>query len=494
MQRLVWFNSTEFGCFILVVFPLFYALGALPSRTGTPRIVFLLVASYFFYMYWNPVYVLLLIASTVIDYACGLAFLKWPREKRKKLVWISATANLGILAFFKYGKFLYGSVQGAMAHAGIALPDYPATWAFALPVGISFYTFQSMSYTIDLYREKTRVETSFLRFALFVSFFPQLVAGPIEKARHLLREIKDGVPRARPIDAMGAIQQITYGLFKKVAIADSLAVVINPVFASPESYSGALVLTATIFFSFQIYCDFSGYSDIAIGIAKLFGIRISTNFFFPYFATNITQFWRTWHISLSSWLKEYVYFTLGGNRKSRIRTYVNLLVTMLLGGLWHGASWNFVFWGFLHGLYLAIHKRALVAKQTLSPAGGAPFGQWLRIPILLFGGLFTFSLVTLTWIPFRCVEFSDTLACCTRMITWAPSAVGSPKIGIEVLGHCWLLVGMLMAFDAFYKCEFHRWQRAAWVDCVKCVLPAIFVSLSVVFGATQAQQFIYFQF
>ena len=474
----MWFNSIDFLWFILVVLPVYYALGAIRRGRGLPRVLFLLVSSYFFYMYWNPVYILLIVASTLLDYFCGLGFLKWPKDKQKWLVTFSVCGNLGILAFFKYGRFFYQSIRAVGVGLGLELPAYPAGWEFALPVGISFYTFQTMSYTIDLYRGKIAPETSFWRFALFVAYFPQLVAGPIERASHLISEIRRGITRGRPVDPMGAVQQISYGLFKKVAVADSIGMLINPIFADPGQYSGGQILTAAVLFSFQIYGDFSGYSDIAIGIAKLFGIRISTNFFFPYFTTNITNFWRTWHMSLSSWLKEYLYIALGGNRKGRIRTYANLLVTMLLGGLWHGASWNFVLWGFLHGLYLAAHRvlRGFgTGREQDSISRG--MGRAVRIPLVLIAGLFNFFLVALTWIPFRCAALGDTATCLRHIFTWAPVSAEAPIVDGGQLVACGLLVALVVLFDAFYKCEFYYWQNKRWVDWVKCLLPVIFILL-----------------
>jgi len=491
----MWFNSIDFLCFILIILPIYYALGAIRRGRGLPRVLFLLISSYFFYMYWNPWFIILIVVSTVLDYFCGLGFLKWPKAKHKSLVAISMCGNLGILFFFKYGQFFWQNIQAAGTAMGFDVPGYPKGLDFVLPVGISFYTFQTMSYTIDLYRGKMKPERSFWRFALFVAYFPQLVAGPIEKARHLIGEIKQGVVRGRPVDTMGAVQQICFGLFKKVALADSIGMLINPIFANPQQYSGWQILTAAIFFSFQIYGDFSGYSDIAIGVAKLFGIRISTNFFFPYFTTNITRFWQTWHISLSSWLKEYLYIPLGGNRKGFVRMYGNLLTTMLLGGLWHGASWNFVLWGFLHGVYLSIHK----AVRTIWPRradaglfhGMAPM---VRGTLILIIGLLSFLLVALTWIPFRCTAFGDTVTCMQRIFTFAGSSGAASLIDNGQLAVCWLLVGLVVMFDAFYKCEFHYWQQSRWTAYVKCALPPIFILLTIIFGASEAQQFIYFQF
>jgi len=491
----MWFNSVDFLWFIMIVLPVYYALGAIRSGRGLPRVLFLLTASYFFYMYWNPAYIILIVASTALDYFCGLGFLKWPKNRHKWLVTFSVCGNLGILAVFKYGHFFYQNVRVLGAALGWEIAPYPDNWNFALPVGISFYTFQTMSYTIDLYREKTTVERSFWRFALFVAYFPQLVAGPIEKARHLIGEIKHSVVKAHPVDTLGAFQQISYGLFKKVAVADSIGMLINPIFAHPDQYSGAHILTACIFFSFQIYGDFSGYSDIAIGIAKLFGIRISTNFFFPYFTTNIARFWRTWHMSLSSWLKEYLYITLGGNRKGRLRTYANLLTTMLLGGLWHGASWNFVLWGFLHGLYLAAYKAiGRFRSQRRQTDVSHSMLRTLKWPLILIVGLFNFILVTLTWIPFRCAALTDTFTCLGRIFAWVPASINMPAVDSSQLAVCWLLVGLVLLFDTFYKCEFHYWQDKHWTAYVKSTLPAIYILLTTIFGATEAQQFIYFQF
>jgi len=269
-----------------------------------------------------------------------------------------------------------------------------------------------------------------------------------------------------------------------VAVADSIAQVADPVFASPEKYSGAMVLSAAVLFGFQIYCDFSGYSDIAIGVAKLFGIRLSLNFFFPYFARNVRQFWRCWHISLSSWLREYLYISLGGNRRGRRRTYANLMITMLLGGLWHGASWNFVLWGFLHGVYLCIHR--LISPRRPEP--GPPTEAATR-PRRAFGVLGaglsiagTFLLVSLTWIPFRCRGLGETVAC-FRRLAYA-----------GLLGMCWALAGLLLLFDLFFRLEWAFWRGHAWTRCVRSLLPALFVLLTLIFGAEKAQQFIYFQF
>lgn len=494
----MWFNSIDFLGFCLIVYPIFYALWAFKQGKGMPRVLFLLAASYFFYMYWNPVYIILLVISTLLDFYCGLLFLKWPREKHRRIVWISVVGGLLILGMFKYAHFAYVNAAWLLRLAGVELPPWRNDWGFTLPPGISFYTFQTMSYTLDIYRGKAVPEKSFWRFALFVTYFPQLVAGPIEKARDLLVQMRD-MSRHRPFDVLVALQLIAYGLFKKVAVADSLAAMINPVFAAPGDCSGAMVLTAAVFFSFQIYCDFSGYTDIAMGLARLMGIRLTLNFFFPYFTKNIREFWRCWHITLTSWLKEFLYIPLGGNRHGKVRTYVNLMATMLLGGLWHGASWNFVLWGFLHGLYLSVERssserRAVWAASRPTVAGGPFHRLFLAISGAALLGLFNFMLVTLAWIPFRCVVFGDTVASLRQIFIWAPPPPGGPAVDAAYLAACWALVGLLLFFDVFFKLEFHFWKGRPWVDWVRALLLGVFVILTVIFGAEQAQQFIYFRF
>ena len=488
----MWFNSVAFLVFIMSVLPLFFVLGAIRSKAGTPRIVFLVGASCLFYMWWNPPYIILLLVSMVWDYCCGLLFLRWPRDRWRWIIAISVTGSLTILTIFKYGRLFYTSFAWLMAHLGIGLPEWRPEWGFVLPAGLSFYTFQTMSYCIDVYRGKAEVERSFYRFSLFIAFFPHLVAGPIVKARDLLPQYRN-LRHNRPVDVLNAIEQITYGLFKKIAVADSLALLINPIFAAPGHYSGAMLAMATLFFSFQIYCDFSGYTDIAIGVAKLFGVRFPRNFLFPYFQTNIQEFWHTWHMSLSSWLREYLYFSLGGNRKGKLRTYANLMVTMLLGGLWHGASWSFLVWGLLHGMYLAadrFFKSLRPARRIAELMKPACF----HVPALAVGGLFTFSLVTLTWIPFRLTDFGEALTCVRRIFSWAPSTADAARFDGGLLATAWLLIAILLAFDVFYKLEYHFWEGRPRTQYFKLGFPAAFLLMAVIFGAEQAQQFIYFQF
>jgi D-alanyl-lipoteichoic acid acyltransferase DltB (MBOAT superfamily) len=331
------FNSFIFFIFLAVVLPLYYWL---PKKLRNPL---LLVASYVFYGYWDYRFTALLAISTLIDFFVGQKLhLSANPNTRKRWLSLSMLSNLGILGAFKYYGFFVSSFAPLAAIFGGNL-DY-LHLNIILPVGISFYTFQTMSYTIDIYRRKLEPTNNFIDFAVFVSFFPQLVAGPIERASNLLPQIAK-VPLPSRIQVEKGIVLIATGLFKKVMIGDTAGRIVDHVFAQPEIYKSPELLAALVLFSIQIYADFSGYSSIARGTAKLLGIELMKNFEQPYLSRNITEFWRRWHISLSSWLRDYLYISLGGNRKGISRTYVNLMLTMLLGGLWHGASWNFVIWG-----------------------------------------------------------------------------------------------------------------------------------------------------
>jgi len=455
------FNTVEFFWFFLFTLGIFYALPR--SRPGL-RVLALVIASYYFYACWKPIYLLLLLFSSLLDYSLGFLFLKWPEKKHKYIVLISASCNLGILGFFKYTDFLIGTIN-------LALPDSAALplTGHELPVGISFYTFQTMSYAIDIKRGETQVEKNFLRFLLYVSFFPQLVAGPIERARSLLPALQN-LGTARPLDWPLAVHQIVRGLFKKVVIADNLAPVVEQVFRNPANFSAEMVLLGAILFSLEIYCDFSGYTDMAIGLAALLGVRLGLNFQFPYFATSITDFWRRWHISLSTWLRDYLYIPLGGNRSGRVRTYINLMLTMLLGGLWHGPSWNFVLWGFLHGLYLAL-ERVIPLRQ------GGPVRFLLLPPVFL--------LVTLTWIPFVTSSFALTLEAFAQIFLWR----GGEAIASSALTPVYLCLALFFLFEL---CEYAG-QHRMW-PLLRGAISGAYASLTTFLGAGEVRQFIYFAF
>ncbi|MFP6584253.1 MAG: MBOAT family protein, partial [Candidatus Hydrogenedentota bacterium] len=375
------FNSLEFVIFFALVIPLYAVL----RGHWALRKTFLLACSYLFYMAWNPPYVLLLVFSTFLDFTAGNQIAKSSRRSvRVGWMTVSLIGNLGVLAFFKYSDFLLSSIWPIMP-ASAVYPPWVAN--IILPMGISFYTFQSLSYTIDVYRDKSLRATSFLDFAVYVSFFPQLVAGPIIRSREFLPQLTEE-HSASSEDILLGMDQMFRGFFKKVVLADTLAVYVDVVYAAPEQFGSGNHVLAIYAYAFQIYFDFSGYSDIAIGTARILGFRVPCNFNLPYLAAGPSDFWQRWHISLSTWLRDYLYISLGGSRATKFKTNRNLFITMLLGGLWHGAAWNFVMWGAFHGFWLGIH-RVLFRDRELFKVN-----RYLSI-------FLTFHLVCLAWIFFR---------------------------------------------------------------------------------------------
>jgi D-alanyl-lipoteichoic acid acyltransferase DltB (MBOAT superfamily) len=379
------FNSLEFAVFLVAV--LIGHFWLIPRRAVRGRKIFLLAASYLFYAAWNPFFSLLLAFSTAVDYSMGLALAGAASSAKRRLyVTTSLVANLGLLGFYKYGFFV---TESAYTLAGRTLEQGELPWLeVALPVGISFYTFQSLSYTLDVYRRVQAPTRSLLDFALYVSFFPQLVAGPIVRAKELLEQLA-GPRTSTPEDFEAGLARVVTGLVKKVLLADTIGVFVDAVFDDPGAYGGIEIALAIYGFAFQIFFDFAGYCDIAIGVARMLGVRLPENFDRPYRSLNVQEFWRRWHITLSTWLRDYLYISLGGNRKGAARTLANLFTTMLLGGLWHGAGWGFVLWGAYHGALLGIHRvwRGPNARPPRLPA-------WLRV-------VATFHLVCVGWILFR---------------------------------------------------------------------------------------------
>jgi alginate O-acetyltransferase complex protein AlgI len=372
------FNSFDFLFFFAIVFPLFYFL------PGQYRKVLLFIASCVFYMWFIPYYILVLFVTILIDYFAAIRIEGRETKSRKKNMLLIGILNTClVLFFFKYYNFFFESFNF------LGLTKIPH-WNIILPVGLSFHVFQSLSYVVEVYRGKIKAERNLLVYANYVMLFPQLVAGPIERAQHLLPQLRTCNHRISYQDILTGATRFFWGLFKKLVVADTLGVFVNNTYGSYAEQPGILLLLATIFFAIQIYCDFSGYSDMAIGVARMLGFRFNENFNLPYFATSITQFWRRWHISLSSWLRDYLYIPFGGNRHGRLAMYKNLMLTMLLGGLWHGASWNFIIWGGLHGIYLSIEK-----------ALGLPSLKLSNIFFRFTGWLITFSLVCFAWIFFR---------------------------------------------------------------------------------------------
>jgi len=385
------FNSLTF----VVFFALVLALHALPLRWKVKK-TNLLIASYIFYGAWNPPFVVLVWISTVLDwYVAKWIFAEERPARRRGLLLVSVAGNLGILGYFKYGEFLLQNWQAAMALAGIAWA--PPEWSIVLPVGISFYTFQTMAYSLDVYLRRERPAASFLDFALFVTFFPQLVAGPIVRPADLIPQFA-APRRATARQLIWGLALVTLGMFEKVVVADTLlAPSADAVFGAMKALHPLDAWIGVLAFSGQIFSDFAGYSTTAIGVAMCLGFSLTDNFRFPYAAIGFSDFWRRWHISLSTWLRDYLYVPLGGNRKGRGRTYFNLMATMLLGGLWHGASWTFVVWGGLHGLYLTVER---YLTETF---GGRKVAttRWSRIALALL----TYFLVNLTWVFFRAPDF-----------------------------------------------------------------------------------------
>jgi len=398
------FNSLVFLLFFPIVAIVYFFLNmriALQHKalSNTLSQFFLLFASLFFYGYWNPAYLGLILISIVVTWTSGL--LMEGREIRKKRLILagSLVINLGILFFFKYYHFAVNTLVRFLVHDKVQFPSFDVL----LPVGISFYTFQALGYSIDVYYGRVRAERNFITYALFVTFFPQLVAGPIERTGNLLPQFK--VNHKFDYDRVtSGLRLAAWGMFKKVVIADRLAVYVNGVFGNPAVYPVTSLTLAVFFFTFQIYCDFSGYSDIAIGCARVLGFNLMNNFRQPYFSRSITEFWRRWHISLSTWLKDYLYIPLGGNRKGEIRRCINLLITFLISGLWHGAAWHFVIWGFLHGVFQIIRRSAAPFRNAISRKLGLSEESRLRKAIQV---CITFTLVCFAWVFFRANSASD---------------------------------------------------------------------------------------
>ena len=465
------FNSWTFVLFFLVV----YAMVAPMRRYSTLHKWVLLLASWYFYASWNWQYLGLILFSTVFDYWVGLHFAKTLHPKR--LITISVIGNLGVLAFFKYANFVITSANDVAAAAGSAL--HFSAIDVLLPVGISFYTFQSMSYTIDVYRGELKPRRSLLDYALFIAFFPQLVAGPIVRASEFFHELDH--PKRLPWKEIAyAITLIMFGFVKKVVFADSLAAATDPIWNNVSGSDPAAVLLAIYGFAFQIYFDFSGYTDIAIGIALLFGFRFPQNFNYPYIATSLQEFWRRWHMTLSRWLRDYLYIALGGNRNGPTRTQVNLMLTMLLGGLWHGASWNFVIWGGIHGLWLAI-ERSLLFR--------IPGWQSNALGMRVFRWFLTFHLVCFAWIFFRAPDLASSLLVLDKLGDLFDASAGLAALQMLALA---LAAFLLLHFaGARYRLKHRIGEGPLWLHSsatLACLL------IMILFTPQFSAPFIYFQF
>ncbi|HET6603200.1 MAG TPA: MBOAT family O-acyltransferase [Xanthomonadaceae bacterium] len=471
------FNSLTFIAFFAVVL----ALHHLPLPWAAKK-TNLLVASYLFYAAWNPPFVVLLWISTLVDWFMAKRIHETEsRTRRRLLLWVSIAVNLGLLGYFKYGGFVLENFTQAMNAAGFAYQ--PAAWDIILPVGISFYTFQTMAYTLDVYLRRAAPSKSFLDFALFVTFFPQLVAGPIVRPTHLIPQF--ATPRMASAQQLGwGLMLMVLGLFQKIVVADGLlAPVADEVFGAQQGVAPVDAWLGTLAFSGQIFCDFAGYTTTAIGIALTLGFSLPDNFRYPYAAVGFSDFWRRWHISLSTWLRDYLYVPLGGNRKGPGRTYVNLMLTMLLGGLWHGAAWTFVVWGGLHGLYLAVERfaRARIGHWPL-------WDRWLsRLGLALL----TYFLVNITWVFFRAQDFGTA----TRMLA---SMLLLDRTGAPVLT-TWLVLSAAVPVAVMLAVHWHMRHRQLHEAVQR--LPAVLVGvlwglmlLAIALTQGGSNAFIYFQF
>jgi alginate O-acetyltransferase complex protein AlgI len=473
------FNSLDFLVFFPVVLGAYYALGRLRGGLRAQNVL-LLAASYFFYAHWDYKYLSLIWISTIVDYIVGSNLPRATSEKaRKRLLIVSMVCNLGMLGVFKYYDFFIDSFMSMAHDLGISL-NMP-TLRVILPVGISFYTFQTMSYTIDIYRRKLEPTKDLINFALFVAFFPQLVAGPIERARSLLPQIT--TPRRFDREQFfDGVHLALWGMFKKVFIADVLAGQVNQLFASSSGYSGLDVWLGLYLFAFQIYADFSGYTDIARGVSKMMGFDLMINFNIPYIATNPSDFWKRWHISLSTWLREYLYFSLGGNRKGNYKTYRNLMLTMLLGGLWHGAAWTFVIWGAFHGVILVIHHYYR-GRSTAKDWSGWSVRRVLAV-------LAMFHVTCIGWLIFRAESVDQIGDFLTQMFTSLSMTEHTGKMFHILCASTWLLI-VVQVMQA-RSGDLMILRRTGWFIRLNFYLFVMF-GIFEKFGAT-ASEFIYFQF
>ncbi len=488
------FNSFHFLVFFPVVTTLYFLL---PHRI---RWGLLLLASCYFYMVFKPEYILILAFTILVDYYAGLWIAGATGPRRRSYLILSIFANVGILAFFKYYNFLNDTLTAILGWAGGTNP-IPAL-DILLPIGLSFHIFQSLSYTIEVYRGHQKPERHFGYYALYVMFYPQLVAGPIERPQNILHQLHtpQSLDYARIV---AGLQLMAWGFFKKVVIADRLSAFVAGPYAAPELYPGVSLSLATIAFAFQIYCDFSGYSDIAIGAAQVMGIKLMTNFRQPYFSRSIAEFWKRWHISLSTWFRDYVYISMGGNRVAPPRWFFNLFVTFLVSGLWHGAAWTYVIWGGLNGIYLIVgvlKDRWQARRGAVGATRPWRLARWQSV-------LMTFALTCFAWIFFRAESLGDAWLIVTRLpsgLAELPSQLGDRAFirqyimlgqGREDVLVVALALALLFAVELWQQRESVRERVATWHPVARYALYYAAIAGILLFGAfNQSQSFIYFQF
>lgn len=484
------FNSLTFLIFFPAVVCLYFVL---PHKY---RWGMLLIASYIFYMGWNAAYALLLFASTLVTYLAALFIDKSEKQKRKKLfLTLSLVINLGILFVFKYFNFFTSGLYAVLD--GFGVPYTPISSSLVLPVGISFYIFQALGYSIDVYRNDVPAQKNFGKYALFISFFPQLVAGPIERSGNLFHQLEEEhfFDRAQ---ASSGLRLMLWGYFKKIVIADTVCVAVNTVYNNLTAYDGLAILLATFLFAIQIFCDFSGYSDIARGCARIMGFRLMLNFDHPYFAVSIQDFWRKWHISLSTWFKDYVYIPLGGNRKGEKRRALNLMITFLVSGLWHGTNWTFVLWGGIHGAYQVIGRATKKWREKFNNAIGLTKAPKLHTALRM---LFTFCLVCFAWIFFRADNFGDAIYAVTHLFDFSalsPSYIYTElKAIFGTRAEVYRLLATLPVFLAAGAIDKFIGINKIVNKCHPVLRYFLYAGIAVyilLFARAEMQDFIYFQF
>lgn len=485
------FHTLDFAIFLPIVFVLYWFV---TNRNLQLQNLLMVLASYLFYGWWDYRFLSLLLLSSLVDFCVGIYLAKENRTmNRKMLLWISLIVNLGMLGFFKYYNFFLQNFVEAFSFFGKKIQ--PSSLNIILPVGISFYSFQTLSYVIDVYRRKLEPTRNFIAFSAFVSFFPQLVAGPIERATSLLPQfyVKRHFDYTQ---AVYGLRQILWGLFKKMVIADNCAIYANMIFDNSSSYSGLTLVLGSVFFAFQIYCDFSGYSDIALGTARLFGFRLMRNFAYPYFSRDIGEFWRRWHISLSTWFRDYVYIPLGGSQGSAAIKIRNIFIIFLVSGFWHGANWTFIAWGALNALYFL---PLMLTNKNRDNIAIAAQGQLLPSSRELAGMIITFSLTLVAWIFFRAENMQHALSYLERMF----AGLTDPAAYREAWTYINVNTGfaILLLIAAFIVLEWIGRERQyaiqnfslGWSRPLRW---AFYYSIAVIvfLYAGKEQQFIYFQF
>jgi alginate O-acetyltransferase complex protein AlgI len=479
------FNSISFALFLPIVFMFYWFVCHKSVRSQN---ILLVIASYFFYACWDWRFLFLLVFSTLLDYFSGVKMAEAKNQKIKIFwFWLSIIVNLGFLGFFKYYNFFITSFAESISNFGLEIN--PWTLNIILPVGISFYTFHGLSYVIDIYKDKIKVERNFIDYSLFVSFFPLLVAGPIERATHLLPQIQKNRTFSFTMAADG-LRQILWGLFKKIVIADKCALYANEIFNNSGDHSGSTLFLGAVYFAFQIYGDFSGYSDIAIGTAKLFGIDLLRNFSFPYFSRDIAEFWRRWHISLSSWFRDYLYIPLGGSKGGMMIKIRNTFIIFLVSGFWHGANWTFIIWGLLNALYI---MPSIIFNTNRNNLDIVAQGRYLPTLKEFIQITLTFSLTVLAWIFFRATSLTHALTYISDMFTWdffaMPTKMPSNNNTFVMLAF-FLVIEWLGREQPFALSKIGlKWKRPLRWIFYYAIIIIIFYCLD-----SKEQQFIYFQF